>query len=193
MLIVLYAHLIYMFSEVTVKKIDYEALTDDLIENYVPEENPELYSLYTTMRTHLMKVYNMKATTAHKFLVKIEERLGIHLYRNRELSQMSMINVKKGNDVKRYFRTLYWTSKIPLETISEIYNKYNDISSDIVKRYMHETGKLSDDQIADYEYARNYYYAHHEAILERKREYRARKKKEKLENEKIHSKINKVA
>lgn len=186
-------HILFIcFIEVTVKKIDYEALTDNLIENYAPEENPELYSLYTTMRLHLMKVYNMKATTAHKFLVKIEERLGIHLYRNRELSQMSMINVKKGNNIKRYFRTLYWTSKLPLETISEIYNKYNDISSDIVKRYMHETGKLSDNQIAEYEYARNYYYAHHAAILERKREYRARKKKEK-ENEKIHSKINQVA
>lgn len=188
----LYAHLIYYIREVTVKKIDYEALADDLIENYAPEDNPELYSLYTTMRQHLMKVYNMKATTAHKFLVKIEERLGIHLYRNRELSQMSMINVKKGNDVKRYFRTLYWTSKIPLETISEIYNKYNDISSDIVKKYMHETGKLTDEQIADYEYARNYYHANHAAILERKKKYRERKKKEK-ENEKIHSKINQVA
>ena len=57
---------------------------------------------------------------------------------------------------------------------------------------MHETGKLSDNQIADYEYARNYYHAHHEAILARKREYRARKKKEK-ENEKIHRKNNQVA
>ena len=192
MLIVLYAHLIYMFSEVTVKPVNYEALTDDLIENYAPEENPELYSLYTSMLNHLMKVFKLKHSTAVKLLLKVEERLGIHLYRNRELTQMSMINVKKGNDIKRYFRTLYWLSKIPLEIISEIYNKYNDISSDIVKRYMHETGKLSDNQIADYEYARNYYHAHHEAILARKRAYRARKKKEK-ENEKIHSKINKVA
>ena len=90
------------------KKIDYEALSDDLIENYAPEENPEIYSLYTSMKQHLMKVYKLKATTAHKFLVKVEEHLGIHLYRNRELTQMSMINVKKGNDLKRYFRTLYW-------------------------------------------------------------------------------------
>ena len=192
MLIVLYAHLIYMFSEVTVKPVNYEALTDDLIENYAPEEFPELYSLYTSMLNHLMKCFKLKNSTAVKLLLKVEERLGIHLYRNRELTQMSMINVKKGNDIKRYFRTLYWSSKIPLEIISEIYNKYNDISSDIVKRYMHETGKLSDNQIADYEYARNYYHAHHEAILERKRAYRARKKKEK-ENEKIHSKINQVA
>lgn len=192
MLIVLYAHLIYMFSEVTVKPVNYEALTDDLIENYAPEEFPELYSLYTSMLNHLMKCFKLKNSTAVKLLLKVEERLGIHLYRNRELTQMSMINVKKGNDIKRYFRTLYWKSKIPLEIISEIYNKYNDISSDIVKRYMHETGKLSDNQIADYEYARNYYHAHHEAILARKRAYRARKKKEK-ENEKIHSKINQVA
>lgn len=192
MLIVLYAHLIYMFSEVTVKPVNYEALTDDLIENYAPEEFPEIYSLYTSMLNHLMKCFKLKNSTAVKLLLKVEERLGIHLYRNRELTQMSMINVKKGNDLKRYFRTLYWKSKIPLEIISEIYNKYNDITSDIVKRYMHETGKLSDNQIADYEYARNYYHAHHEAILKRKREYRARKKKEK-ENEKIHSKINQVA
>ena len=174
------------------KPVNYAALTDYLIENYAPEENPELYSLYTSMLNHLMKVFKLKNSTAVKLLLKVEERLGIHLYRNRELTQMSMINVKKGNDIKRYFRTLYWSSKIPLEIISEIYNKYNDISSDIVKRYMHETGKLSDNQIADYEYARNYYHTHHEAILARKRAYRARKKKEK-ENEKIYSKINKVA
>ena len=192
MLIVLYAHLIYMFSEVTVKPVNYEALTDDLIENYAPEEFPEIYSLYTSMLNHLMKCFKLKNSTAVKLLLKVEERLGIHLYRNSELTQMSMINVKKGNDLKRYFRTLYWKSKIPLEIISEIYNKYNDISSDIVKRYMHETGNLSDNQIADYEYARNYYHAHHEAILARKRAYRARKKKEK-ENEKIHNKINQVA
>lgn len=174
------------------KKIDYETLSDDLIENYAPEEFPELYSLYTSMIKHIKKIFKLKHSTAVKLLLKVEEHLGIHLVRDRELTQMSMINVKKGNDLKRYFRTLYWKSKIPLEIISEIYNKYNDISSDIVKRYMHETGNLSDNQIADYEYARNYYHAHHEAILARKRAYRARKKKEK-ENEKIHSKINQVA
>ena len=160
------------------KPVPYDKLYEELLEDYPVEEHPEIYSLYTQMKQHLMKVYNMKATTAHKFLVKIEERLGIHLYRNRELSAMKMINVTKGNDVKKYFRTLYWTSKLPLETVNEIYDKYKDISSAIVKKYMHATGKLNDDQIADYEYSRNYYYAHHEAILERKREYRARKKKE---------------
>ena len=85
-----------------------------------------------------------------------------------------------------------------MEYAIEIYDKYNDISSDIVKRYKHETGKLNDDQIADYEYARNYYHAHHEAILARKKKYReakraaARKKKEK-ENEKIYNKNNQIA
>ena len=73
MLIVLYAHLIYMFSEVTVKPVNYEALTDDLIENYVPEENPELYSLYTSMLNHLMKVFKLKNSTAVKLLLKVEE------------------------------------------------------------------------------------------------------------------------
>ena len=174
------------------RPIDYETLTCELLEDYPIEENPEVYALYTSMKQHLMKVFKLKHSTAVKLLLHVEEHLGIHLVRDRELTAMKMINVKKGNDIKRYFRTLYWTSKIPLEIISEIYNKYNDISSDIVKRYMHETGNLSDNQIADYEYARNYYHANHEAILARKRAYRARKKKEK-ENEKIHNKINQVA
>ena len=161
------------------KPVQYDKLYDELLEDYPVQEHPELYSLYTSMLQHLMKVFKLKHSTAVKLLLKVEERLGIHLYRNRELTQMSMINVKKGNDVKRYFRTLYWTSKIPLEIISEIYNKYNDISSAIVKRYMHETGKLSDDQIADYNYSRKYYSEHHEAILARKREWRAKKRLEK--------------
>ena len=160
------------------KPIEYDKLYAELLEDYPIEENPELYSLYTSMLQHLMKCFKLKHSTAVKLLLKIEEKLGIHLYRNRELSAMKMINVTKGNDVKKYFRTLYWTSKLPLETVNEIYDKYKDISSAIVKKYMHATGKLNDDQIADYEYSRNYYYAHHEAILERKREYRARKKKE---------------
>ena len=174
------------------KPVKYDKLYDELLEHYPVEDNPELYSLYTSMIQHIKKIFKLKHSTAVKLLLKVEEHLGIHLVRDRELTAMKMINVTKGNDVKRYFRTLYWTSKIPLEIISEIYNKYNDISSDIVKRYMHETGNLSDNQIADYEYARNYYHTHHEAILARKRAYRARKKKEK-ENEKIHNKINQVA
>ena len=55
-----YALIIYNFREVTMYKIDYESIADDLIEQYPVEENPELYSLYTTMRLHLMKVYNLK-------------------------------------------------------------------------------------------------------------------------------------
>lgn len=182
MLIVLYAHLIYYIREVTVKKIDYEALADDLIEQYPIEQNPELYSLYTSMRLHLMKVYKMKENTAIKFMTKVlERRLDIHFYRDYELSRMSFIRFNKKNNKNKYLRILYWTKKLPMENAIEIYDKYNDISSDIVKKYMHETGKLTDAQIADYEYARNYYHAHNEAILARKREYRARKKKEKLE------------
>lgn len=174
------------------KKIDYDDLADKLIEDYPVDENPELYSLYTSMRLHLMKVFNLKATTAVKLLKEIERRLDIHFYRDYELSRLYFLRFRKINDRTKYLRILYWTQKLPMENAIEIYDKYNDISSDIVKRYKHETGKLSDDQIADYEYARNYYHAHHDAILERKRAYRARKKKEK-ENEKIYSKNNQVA
>lgn len=174
-------------------KIDYEALADDLIEQYPVEENPELYSLYTSMRKHLMKVYNLKETTAVKLMTKVlERRLDIHFYRDYELSRLYFLRFRKINDRTKYLRILYWTQKLPMEYAIEIYDKYNDISSDIVKRYKHETGKLNDDQIADYEYARNYYHAHHDAILERKRAYRARKKKEK-ENEKIYNKNNQIA
>lgn len=193
MLIVLYALLIYYIREVSMYKIDYEGIADKLIEEYPLEDNPELYSLYTTMRLHLMKVYKLKETTAIKLMLKVlERRLDIHFYRDYELSRMSFIRFHKINDKTKYLRILYWTKKLPMENAIEIYDKYNDISSDIVKKYMHETGKLSDEQIADYEYARNYYHAHHAAILERKKKYRERKKKEK-ENEKIHSKINQVA
>mgnify|MGYP003289605828 CR=1 FL=1 len=54
-------------------KIDYETLADNLIENYPPHEHPELYSLYTSMRLHLMKVFNLKETTAVKLLKEIEQ------------------------------------------------------------------------------------------------------------------------
>ena len=174
-------------------KIKYDELADKLIEEYPVEENPELYSLYTSMRKHLMKVYNLKETTAVKLMTKVlERRLDIHFYRDYELSRLYFLRFRKINDRTKYLRILYWTQKLPMEYAIEIYDKYNDISSDIVKRYKHETGKLNDDQIADYEYARNYYHAHHDAILARKRAYRARKKKEK-ENEKIYNKNNQVA
>lgn len=160
------------------KPVNYESLTEELLEHYPIEENQEIYSLYTSMKQHLMKVYKLKATTAHKFLVKIEERLGIHLYRNRELSQMSMINVKKGNDVKRYFRTLYWTTKLPLETVNEIYNEYNDISASIVKKFLLEKGQLTSEKFDKFTYSQKYYKEHREEFIKKKREYRARKKKE---------------
>ena len=161
------------------KKIDYEALSDDFIENYAPEEFPEIYSLYTSMKQHLMKVYKLKATTAHKFLVKVEERLGIHLYRNRELTQMSMINVKKGNDVKRYFRILYWTTKIPLETIDKIIKLYGDVNCRLVKEFMNEHGQMSENKYNEFTYARNYYQKNRKELLEKKRLYRLKKQLQK--------------
>ena len=85
------------------KKIDYETLSDDLIENYAPEEFPEIYSLYTSMKRHLMKVYKLKATTAHKFLVKVEERLGIHLMRDREMTNMKML-LFEISDIRKYIQ-----------------------------------------------------------------------------------------
>ena len=174
-------------------KIKYDELADKLLEEYPLEENPELYSLYTPMRLHLMKVYKLKETTAVKLMTQyLERNLDIHFYREYELSRLYFLRFHKIDDRTKYLRILYWTQKLPIEKAMEIYDKYNDISSDIVKRYMHETGNLSDDQIKDYEYARNYYYAHHDAILERKRAYRAKKKKEK-ENEKIYNKNNQVA
>ena len=166
------------------KNIDYEALTDDLIENYAPEDNPELYSLYTSMKQHLMKVYKLKPTTAHKFLVKVEERLGIHLIRDRELTQMSIINVKKGNDVKRYFRVLYYTHKLPLEIVDSIIKKHGDINCILVKKFLREKGQLTSEKFDKFNYARKYYLEHRKELLEKKRIYRLKKmlKKENLDD-----------
>ena len=158
------------------KKIDYEALTDDLIENYAPEDNPELYSLYTSMKQHLMKVYKLKPTTAHKFLVKVEERLGIHLIRDRELTQMSIINVKKGNDVKRYFRVLYYTHKLPLEIVDSIIKKHGDINCILVKKFLREKGQLTSEKFDKFTYAKHYYLEHRKELLEKKRIYRLKKR-----------------
>lgn len=160
------------------RPIDYEALADKLIEEYPLKENSELYSLYTSMLQHLMKCFKLKHSTAVKLLLKVEEHLSIHFIRDKELTNMKMLNLKKNDDVNRYYRMMYWIQKINLETISEIYNKYNDISSAIVKRYMHESGKLSDNQIVEYNYSHNYYREHRDELLKKKREYRARKKKE---------------
>ena len=179
MLIVLYAHLIYMFSEVTVKPVNYEALTDDLIENYAPEDNPEIYSLYTSMKQHLMKVYKMSATTAHKFLVKVEEHLGIHLMRDREMTTMKMLNLKKDDDVKRYFRMMYWYNKLSLETVDAIYKKYGDINCRVVKKFLRENGQMSENKYSEFTYAQQYYRKNRDELCRKKREYRANKKLEK--------------
>ena len=88
------------------KPVPYDKLYEELLEHYPIEENPEIYSLYTSMLNHLMKCFKLKHSTAVKLLLKIEEHLGIHLVRDREMTNMKMINVTKGNDVKRYFRIL---------------------------------------------------------------------------------------
>ena len=164
------------------KKIDYETLSDDLIENYAPEEFPEIYSLYTSMKQHLMKVYKLKATTAHKFLVKVEERLGIHLMRDREMTNMKMLNLKKDDDVKRYFRMMYWYNKLSLETVDAIYKKYNDISASIVKKFLFENGQLTSEKFDKFTYAHKYYLEHKKELCEKKRLYRQKKRLEKINN-----------
>ena len=164
------------------KPVNYESLTEHLLEEYPIEENPEIYSLYTSMKQHLMKVYKLKPTTAHKFLVKVEERLGIHLVRDRELTAMKLINVTKGNDVKRYFRILYWTTKLPLETLDAIIKKYGDVNCRLVKEYMKEHGQISDEKMSEFNYAQQYYLEHKQELLEKKRLYRQQKR---LEKEKI--------
>ena len=164
------------------KKIDYETLSDDLIENYAPEEFPEIYSLYTSMKQHLMKVYKLKATTAHKFLVKVEERLGIHLMRDREMTNMKMLNLKKDDDVKRYFRMMYWYNKLSLETVDAIYKKYNNINASIVKKFLFEKGQLTSEKFDKFKYAKKYYLEHKKELCEKKRLYRQKKRLEKINN-----------
>ena len=161
------------------KKIDYEALAEKLTEEYPIEENPEIYSLYTSMKQHLMKVYKLKATTAHKFLVKVEERLGIHLMRDRELTAMKMIHVTKGNDVKRYFRILYWTTKLPLETLDAIIKKHGDVNCRLVKKFLRDHGDMPESKFNEFKYAQNYYREHRKELLEKKRLYRQKKRLDK--------------
>ena len=157
------------------KKIDYETLSDDLIENYAPEEFPEIYSLYTPMKQHLMKVYKLKSTTAHKFLVKVEERLGIHLMRDREMTNMKILNLKKDDDVKRYFRMMYWYNKLSLETVDAIHKKYGDINCRLVKRFLFEKGQLTSEKFDKFKYAKKYYLEHRAELCRKKREYREKK------------------
>ena len=164
------------------KPIKYDKLYDELLEDYPIEENPELYSLYTSMKQHLMKVFKLKHSTAVKLLLHVEEHLGIHLVRDRELTAMKMINVTKGNDVKRYFRTLYWTTKLPLETIDAIIKKHGDVNCRLVKKFLCENGDMSESKYNEFNYAQNYYREHKQELLEKKREYRAKKRLEKINN-----------
>lgn len=160
------------------KPVQYDKLYEELLEHYPIEENPEIYSLYTSMLQHLMKVFKLKHSTAVKLLLKIEEHLGIHLVRDRELTAMKLINVTKGNDVKRYFRILYWTTKLPLETLDSIIKKHGDVNCRLVKKFLRGNGDMSEDKYKEFTYAQQYYREHREELKEKKREYRKRKKKE---------------
>ena len=159
------------------RPIDYEALTDELLEHYPVEENPEIYSLYTSMLQHLMKVFKLKHSTAVKLLLKIEEKMGIHLVRDRELTAMKMLNLKKNDDVKRYFRCIYWYNKLPIETVDEIIKKYGDINAYIMKKFLRGNGQMSESKFNEFTYAQEYYKSHKEELKEKKREYRLKKKK----------------
>ena len=160
------------------KPVQYDKLYEELLEHYPVEDNPEIYSLYTSMLQHLMKCFKLKHSTAVKLLLHVEEHLGIHLVRDRELTNMKMINITKGNDVKRYFRILYWTTKLPLETLDTIIKKHGDVNCRLVKEFLKQNGQMSDDKYKEFNYAQNYYQKNREVLLEKKREYRARKKKE---------------
>ena len=163
------------------RPIDYETLAEELLEQYPIEDNPELYSLYTSMIKHIKKVFKLKHSTAVKLLLKVEEHLGIHLVRDRELTAMKMINVKKGNDVKRYFRILYYTHKLPLETLDAIIKKHGDVNCRLVKEFLREKGDMSENKYNEFNYAQNYYRQHKQELLEKKRIYRLKKR---LENNK---------
>ena len=164
------------------KPVKYDKLYDELLEDYPVQEHPELYSLYTSMLNHLMKVFKLKHSTAVKLLLKVEERLNIHLVRDRELTAMKMINVTKGNDVNRYFRILYWTTKLPLETLDAIIKKYGDVNCRLVKKFLRENGDMPESKFNEFTYAQHYYRQHKQELLEKKRIYRQQKK---LEKEKI--------
>ena len=158
------------------KPVNYDKHIDELLEHYPVQDNPEIYSLYTSMLNHLMKCFKLKHSTAVKLLLKVEEHLGIHLVRDRELTAMKMINVKKGNDVKRYFRILYWTTKLPLETLDSIIKKYGDVNCRIVKEFMKEHGQMSDEKMKEFNYAQQYYRKNRAELCRKKREYRQQKR-----------------
>ena len=161
------------------KKIDYEALAEKLTEDYPFEDNPEIYSLYTSMLNHLMKCFKLKHSTAVKLLLKLEERLGIHFMRNREMTNMKLINVTKGNDVKRYFRILYYTHKLPFETLDKIIKLYGDINCRVLKKFLRENRQMSESKFNEFNYAQQYYRQHKQELLEKKRIYRQQKRSEK--------------
>lgn len=160
------------------KPVPYYKLYEELLEQYPIEANPEIYSLYTSMLQHLMKCFKLKHSTAVKLLLKIEEKLGIHLVRDRELTNMKMLKLKKNEDVKRYFRTIYWYNKLPIDTVDAIIRKYNNISASIVKKFLLEKGQLTSEKFDKFTYSQKYYKEHKQELKEKKREYRARKKKE---------------
>ena len=164
---------------VFMKPIEYDKLYAELLEDYPVEENPEIYSLYTSMLQHLMKCFKLKHSTAVKLLLNIEEKLGVHLVRDREMTNMQLLNVTKGNDVKRYFRILYWTTKLPLETIDTIIKIHGDVNCRLVKEFLKQNGHMSDEKMSKFNYSCNYYREHREELKEKKRLYRQRKKKEK--------------
>ena len=158
------------------KPVKYEKLYDELLEDYPVQEHPELYSLYTSMLNHLMKVFKLKHSTAVKLLLKVEEHLGIHLVRDRELTAMKMINVTKGNDVKRYFRILYYTHKLNLELVDAIIKKHGDVNCRLVKKFLRGNGDMPEDKYKEFTYAQQYYREHREELKEKKREYREKKR-----------------
>ena len=161
------------------KPVQYDKLYDELLEQYPIEDNPELYSLYTSMIKHIKKIFKLKHSTAVKLLLHVEEHLGIHLVRDREMTQMSMINVKKGNDIKRYFRILYYTHKLPLETLDAIIKKHGDVNCRLVKEFMKEHGQMSENKYNEFNYAHHYYQKNRKELLEKKRLYRLKKRLQK--------------
>ena len=164
------------------KPVKYDKLYDELLEDYPVQEHPELYSLYTSMLNQLMKIFKLKHSTAVKLLLHVEEKLGIHLMRDREMTNMKILNLKKGNDIKRYFRILYYTHKLTLETLDAIIKKYGDVNCRLVKEFLKENGEMSENKYSEFNYAQNYYREHKQKLLEKKREYRAKKRLEKINN-----------
>ena len=161
------------------RPIDYESLIDELLEHYPIEENPEIYSLYTSMRLHLMKVFHLKNSTAVKLLLKVEQKLDIRLVRDHDLTNMKLLNLKKNDDVKRYFRTIYWYQKLPIETVATIIKTYGDINCRLVKEFLRENGQINDEKMKEFNYACDYYQKNRKELLEKKRIYRQKKRLEK--------------